>query len=67
MCVCLYIYIVQNVCNRECVVIVDNTLCSWQMRLRLQISVICNSEELMAISALCTGTVYLVDQSDCDI
>jgi len=62
------VYIIENVCVTGNVwFIVDNTLCSWQMRLRLQVSVICNSEELMAISTLCTGTVYLVAQSDCDI
>ena len=56
------VYIIGNVWF-----IVDSTPCSWQMRLRLQVSVICNSEELMATSTLCTGTVYLMDQSDCDI
>ena len=68
VCVYIYIYIVENVCVTGNVwFMVDNTLCSWQMRLRLQVSVICNGEELIAISALCTGAVYLVDQSDCDI
>lgn len=60
--------IIENVCVTGNVwFIVDNTLCSWEMRLRFQVSVMCNREELMAISTLCSGTVYLVDQSDCDI
>ena len=34
--------------------IVDDTLCSWHARFRLRVSVVCNGEELVVTTALCT-------------